>query len=378
MTTTSQATPTAEQTPDSPLSGRHTADPGAPIDFGYAGRTVRIGPLALRLRTRAIVVNATLAVVALSLGIVAIGMGEFPLSPREVLETFLGGGEKFHRTIVLEWRTPVVVAAIVFGALLGVGGAIFQSLTRNPLGSPDIIGFDAGSYTAVIITMLIIGTRNYYTIATASLVGGLITAFVVYILAWRRGIQGFRLIIVGIGVTAILGSVNAYLITRADIQDAMAVGFWGAGSLGRVTWDSMGPSLIITAGLMLAAALLAPALRQLELGDDAAMSQGVSANRARLALIVIGVGTTALVTAAAGPIGFVALVAPQLARRLTRSPGVSIAGAAFMGAAILIAAQFLNLLVASFYRPVPVGLITVALGGIYLIWLLIKETRRTA
>lgn len=348
------------------------------IDFGYAGRTVRVGPLALRLRTRAITINTILAALALTLGVIAIGMGEFPLSPSEVVQAFLGTGEAFHRIIVLEWRTPVVVAAIVFGALLGVGGAIFQSLTRNPLGSPDIIGFDAGSYTAVVITMLIFGTRNYYSIATASLIGGLITAFVVYILAWRRGIQGFRLIIVGIGVTAILGSLNAYLITRADIQDAMAVGFWGAGSLGRVTWDSMGPSLIITVGLMVAAALLSPALRQLELGDDAAMSQGVSADRARLALIVVGVATTALVTAAAGPIGFIALVAPQLARRLSRSPGVSIAGAAFMGAAILTAAQFLNLIIASFYRPVPVGLITVALGGIYLIWLLIKETRRTA
>lgn len=129
----------------------------------------------------------------------------------------------------------VIVAALAFGALLGIGGAIFQSLTRNPLGSPDIIGFDAGSFTAVTVMILLLGSTRYWSIAGAALVGGLITALVVYLLAYRDGIHGFRLIIVGIGVTAVFGSVNAYLITRAEVHEAMMVGFWGAGSIGRVT-----------------------------------------------------------------------------------------------------------------------------------------------
>lgn len=314
--------------------------------------------------------------VAAVVATVAITFGDYPLTLAQVLSALTGGGENFHRIIVVEWRLPIALAAVVFGALLGIGGAIFQSLTRNPLGSPDVIGFDAGSYTAVVITMLLIGSGNYWSIASAAIVGGLATAFVVYVLAYRRGVQGFRLIIVGIGISAMLGSINAYLITRADIDDAMTVGFWGAGSISRVSWTSMVPSLIIAGVIVVATVLLAPALKRLELGDDAAVTQGTRVGPVRLALLVVGVATTALVTAAAGPIGFVALVAPQLARRLTRSAGVSLLAAAGMGAALLACAHLLALLIAQVYRAIPVGLITVCLGGIYLIWLLIHEARK--
>ncbi|MFT3944302.1 MAG: iron chelate uptake ABC transporter family permease subunit [Ancrocorticia sp.] len=346
------------------------------IDFGYRVGIVRTRWFSARVPVRLLVVSMALFVVSVLAAVVAITIGDYPLSLGEVFQAIDGSGEDFSRTVVLDWRLPIAIAAIVFGALLGIGGAIFQSLTRNPLGSPDVIGFDAGSYTAVVITILMIGSTSYWTIAGASIVGGLLTAFVVYLLAYRSGIEGFRLIIVGIGVSAMLGSINAYLITRADIADAMTVGFWGAGSITRVTWSSMIPALIITALIVVAAALLAPTLRKLEVGDDAAITQGASPGRARLALIIVGVATTALVTAAAGPIGFIALVAPQLARRLTQSPGVSLLAAAAMGATLLTCAHLVSLAASQLYRPIPVGLLTVCLGGIYLIWLLIHETRR--
>lgn len=348
------------------------------IDFGYAHRTLRGGRVvAVRLNARSIVVGTLLSVIAVVLAVLAIGIGDYPLSPPEVIAALLGQGDDFSQTIVKEWRLPVALSAVLFGALLGIGGAIFQSLTRNPLGSPDVIGFDAGSYAAVVMTILLFGTAGYWSIAAAAIIGGLATAMIVYLLAYRRGMQGFRLIIVGIAVSAMLGAINAFLITRADVNDAMTVGFWGAGSLTRVSWESLGPSLGIGLVIIVAAAALSPALRQLELGDDASLAQGVNAGRSRLVLLVVGVATAALVTAAAGPIGFVALAAPQLARRLTRTPGVSLLPAALMGAALLSAAQFLSLVIAQMYRPVPVGLITVCLGGLYLIWLLIRETRRS-
>lgn len=347
-----------------------------PVDFGYATRSIRTRWFSARVPVRIIVVSSFLLLLAIALGIVALRFGDYPLTLDEVVTTVTGGGQSFHRKIVLEWRLPIIMAAIVFGAVLGIGGAIFQSLTRNPLGSPDVIGFDAGSYTAVVVVMLLLGTRDYWTLASAAIIGGILTAFVVYVLAYRQGVQGFRLIIVGIGVSAMLGSINSYLITRADIDDAMAVGFWGAGSVSRVTWSSMVPALMIFAVIVVCSLLLAPALRRLELGDDAAVTQGTRVGAARLALIVVGVATTALVTAAAGPLGFIALVAPQIARRLTRSPGVSLLSAAAMGATLLMSAQLLSLVVASFYRTVPVGLITVCVGGVYLIWLLVHEARR--
>ena len=289
------------------------------IDFGYRNRTIRTQrAVALRFSARSVAINSILAVVAVTVAVLSLGIGDYPLTTAQVVQSLFGQGDDFHRLIVTEWRLPIAIAAILFGALLGIGGAIFQSLTRNPLGSPDVIGFDAGSYTAVVFTILVIGANQYWYIAAAALVGGLLTAIVVYLLSYRGGVQGFRLIIVGIGVSAMLGSINAYLIT-----------------------------------------------------------QGVNASVARPLLLILGVATTALVTAAAGPIGFVALSAPQLARRLTRTPGVTVASAAFMGAALLSLAQLLSLVIAQVYRPVPVGLITVSLGGLYLIWLLIRETRRS-
>lgn len=348
------------------------------VDFGYAHRDLRLGrAIAIRIRGRSAVVNIALTSIAIGLAVLAIGIGDYPISPARVVGTLLGQGDEFERMVVIEWRLPAAIAAVAFGALLGLGGAIFQSLTRNPLGSPDVIGFDAGSYSAVVLTIILMGSTGYWSIATAAIVGGLLTAFLVYILSYRRGVQGFRLIIVGLAVSAVLGSINAYLITRADISDAMTVGFWGAGSLSRVSWESLPPSLIIALVIFIAAGLLSPALRQLELGDDAALAQGVNAGRSRLALLVTGVASTAVVTAAAGPIGFVALAAPQLARRITRTPGISVVSATCMGAALLSAAQSLSLVVAQAYQRVPVGLITVCLGGLYLIWLLIRETRRT-
>jgi len=323
-------------------------------------------------------VSALLLGLAMAVAVAAIRYGDYPLTAEQVLSTLLGGGEPFHRIVVLEWRLPVAIAAVAFGALLGLGGAIFQSITRNPLGSPDVIGFDAGAYTAVVVVMLVVGSGGTWSIAAAAIVGGLATAFAVYLLAWRRGVQGFRLIIVGIGVAAMLGSLNSYLITRADITDAMSVGFWSAGSIARVTWSSLIPSLVLGTVIVLAAIALSPALKRLELGDDAAITQGTRPGPVRLALLVLGVATTALVTAAAGPIGFIALVAPQLARRITRSAGVSLLAASAMGAALLAAAHLLSLLIAQVYRSIPVGLITVCLGGLYLIWLLIRETRRQA
>jgi len=348
------------------------------IDFGYHTRVLRTPRTSNRIHIRLVAVAVTFIVSAAILALIAIGIGDYPLNPWQILRAVFGDPEtRFHRIVVVEWRMPVAISAVVFGALLGIGGAIFQSMTRNPLGSPDIIGFDAGSYTAVTICMLIVGTTAYWNIALAAIAGGIVTAFIVFMLARRnKRVEGFRLIIVGIGVSATLGSLNSYLITRADVEDAMVVGFWSAGSINRVTWNSLIPVMILAAVVVAAVALLAPALRQMELGDDAATTQGVSVERTRLMLMVAGVATTALVTAAAGPIGFIALVAPQLARRIAGTPGVTVLGAAAVGAALLTFAHFLSLVIAHFYRSIPVGLLTVSVGGIYMIWLLIREARR--
>lgn len=329
----------------------------------------------IRIALRPLLLQALLGLLALVLAGACLLVGDYPLTLGQVFDVFLGG-RSLARVVVLEWRLPAAASAVVFGALLGIGGGIFQSLTRNPLGSPDIIGFDAGAHTAVVMGILLFGVRAQGAIAVAAVAGGLLAAFVVHLLSGRTT-TGFRLIVVGLAVSAALGAINAYLVTRARVEDAMLVGFWGAGSLTRIEAGSLPMWLGAAAVLLVSAVLLAPSLGIIELGDQTAGALGIPLEPRR-ALLVVGVTASAVVTAAAGPIGFVALAAPQVARRLMRTPGTSITGAAVTGAVLLSAAQLCSVLASSSNRPVPVGLITVSVGGLYLMYLLVREGRRSA
>jgi iron-siderophore ABC transporter, inner membrane subunit len=342
----------------------------------FANRMLRLSGarFGIRIALRPLLLQGLLGLLALILAGGCLLVGDYPLTPAQVLDAFLGD-RSFTRVVVLEWRLPAAASAVVFGALLGTGGAIFQSLTRNPLGSPDVIGFDAGAHTAVVVGILLFGARAQGAIALAAVIGGLLAAYLVHLLSGRTT-TGFRLIVVGLAVSATLGAINSYLITRARVEDAMLVGFWGAGSLARVEAESLPAWLAVAAALLVSAGLLAPSLGVIELGDQTAGALGIPLESRRALLVVVGVASSAVVTAAAGPIGFVALAAPQVARRLMRTPGISIPGAAVTGAALLSAAQLCSALASNSNRPIPVGLITVSVGGLYLIHLLIRDGRR--
>jgi iron complex transport system permease protein len=325
-----------------------------------------------RSRRLAVVVLVLITVV-IALAVAALGWGDYPLDPAQVMTALFSTDGGFASTIVREWRAPRVVAALVFGAALAVSGALFQTLTRNPLGSPDVIGFSTGAYTGALLVITVAGTGVLST-SVGALIGGLATAGVVYALAYRKGVKGFRLIIVGIGVTAMLHSVNTWLLLRAEAEVAMAASIWGAGSLALSEWEQLAPAaLAIVVVLVATTALVAP-LRQLELGDDVARAHGARVEVTRLAVLVAGVALTAIVTAAAGPIAFVSLAAPQIARRLTRSGGLPLVPSALVGAAVLLLADVLAQHVLA--GTVPVGVVTVVLGGGYLLWLVAQEARR--
>jgi iron complex transport system permease protein len=331
-------------------------------------------PLSYRLDVQSWVVIGALLAFAGLLVVLSLASGDFAVSFADVLRALLGQADGRIHMVVVEWRLPRVLLALLLGAALGMAGAIFQSLTRNPLGSPDIIGFDAGSYTGALIVITLLG-GGYMAVAGGALVGGLVTALLVYLLAYRRGVQGFRLIIVGIGVSAMLNSLNTWMLLRAKVEVAMMASVWGAGSLNGMTLERLSYAGVILLVLIPAALLLNRPMAQLELGDDAARGLGVNAEKSRLLLLVVGVGLTAVVTATAGPIGFVALVAPQLARRLTGDAGVSLLPSAAMGGVLLLAADFIA---QRAFAPtqLPVGIVTVSLGGVYFAWLLIREARR--
>jgi iron complex transport system permease protein len=319
---------------------------------------------------RSVIVCATLLALSCAVAVLSIGTGEFPLSAGEVLATLAGGGDPASAFIVETLRMPRVLTALLVGGAFGIAGAIFQSISRNPLGSPDIIGFTVGSVTGAALVILLVG-GTAFQIALGAVGGGLATAVVVYLLALRGGVQGYRLVLVGIGVSAVLQAVNAYLIARAAREDAYQVAHWMIGSVNGRGWEHVWPVAAALAVLVPAALALARPLALLELGDDAARALGVRAERSRLALVLIAVGLTAVATASTGPIAFVALAAPQIARRLTRSAAPGLVPAALMGALLLAAGDLAaqRLLGAD----LPVGVMTGALGGVYLAWLLTRR-----
>ncbi|WP_084653186.1 FecCD family ABC transporter permease [Nocardioides insulae] len=319
-------------------------------------------------RRRRVVVPVATGVALLALAVLALGLGDYPLTPVEVVSAF-SGQDGFASTVVLEWRLPRVLAALAFGAALGVSGALFQSLTQNPLGSPDIIGFSSGSFTGVLIGMTLLPALAVPQTVWA-LAGGLLTALVVYALAYRRGVQGLRLIVTGIAVTAMLQALNVWMLLRAQEEVAMSASAWAAGSLNLVDWDQLLPSLILLVVAGAAVRLVVSPLRQLELGDDAAAGHGLRLEPARLGVLVLGVALTALPTAVAGPIAFVSLASPHLAKRLVGGAGLPLVQSALMGALVLLSAD----LIAQHALPtaLPVGIVTVVLGGSYLVVLLLR------
>lgn len=347
--------------------------PARTVDHGYRAISLRMGRVSELIAVRSVIVCLVLLVATVVLGILSLGMGSLELSPGQVLEALIYvDADPQRRMVVFDWRLPRVLFAITCGIALAISGAIFQSLTRNPLGSPDIIGFSTGSYMGVVVLTLWVGSTRYYDMAAAALVGGIITAAVVYLLAISRGkVQAFRLIIMGIGVGAILGSLTSALMLSVDVEAAMLTAVWAAGSLNSLGHAQLWPMVALLVVMLVLVVLIAPGLRQLELGDDAARSLGTSTNRVRASAVVVGVALTALVTAAAGPISFIALAAPQIARRLVGGTGLMLIPSALVGAFVLLASD----VIAQGFG-LPVGVVTVSVGGAYLIWLLASEYRK--
>ncbi|MFF8812591.1 FecCD family ABC transporter permease [Streptomyces pactum] len=346
---------------------------GRPTRSGRRGTTLRAGGLSVRVDPRGVLVGAVLAGAAFAMSVVLIGTGDYDIPPLDVVRTLFGGGTVAQDFIVNELRLPRVLVGLLVGAALGLAGAVFQSLTRNPLGSPDVIGFGQGS-AAGALTVIVLLDGGTTAVSVGAVVGGLFTGLAVYVLAWRRGIHGYRLVLVGIGASSMLFAVNGYLLTKAKMLDAARALTWVTGSLNGRDWDQVWPLLVSCAVLMPVAFWYGRPLRMMEMGDDSAHALGVPVERTRFVLMLTAVLLTASAAAAAGPLAFIALVAPQIARRLTRAPGPNLLPSALMGAVLLITADWAAQR-AFGADQLPVGVLTGVLGGVYLLWLLATERR---
>lgn len=324
-------------------------------------------------QARSLLVIVVLAAIVFVTFCVSLSLGDFKIPVLDVVKTLFGGGDKATEFIVNRLRLPRALTGLMVGAALGMSGAIFQSIARNPLASPDIIGVTYGASAFAVFAIVTLGLTGV-AVSAFAIVGAVLTAFIMYVLAWRHGVSSYRLILIGIGIGAIATSLTSYLLTKARVEIAQQALIWLTGSLNGRDWSNVRSMGITLAVLAPVTVFMVHRLRILQLGDETAYGLGLRVESSRLGLIVIGVLLAAVATAAAGPIGFVAFVAAPIARRLTRSPGPAMIASALLGA-LVVALSDLIAQHAFGDTQLPVGVVTGVVGAPYLMFLLARSNR---
>ncbi len=335
--------------------------------------TIRNGPVALRVDPRIMILTLVGVALILFLTLWAVSLGSYRMPFSEALAAVRGVGTEDQVFVVRTLRLPRIVCAVLIGAGLAVAGALFQGVVRNPLVSPDIIGIDAGA--SLLAVFWIVTGQPSALLPIAAFIGAVTTAAAIYLLTWKSGVDTDRLILVGIGVGAAIGAGITFLTVKFPVEIVRPAEFWLMGSLTGSNWRDVVILLVTVAVLVPGAAILARLLRTMQLGDDVTRGLGVPLERLRLGLIVVGCGLAAVAVSVAGPIAFVALMVPHVARMLTGpvSSGVMLFTAT-LGAIFLLSSD----MIAQHALPVslPVGAITAAVGAPYFLFLLYRNQTR--
>ncbi len=326
-----------------------------------------------RVHGRALFATLVLALVTFAVFCWSLTSGEIDVPLDEVLGALFTTGAPESYFVIRTLRLPRALTGLLVGAAFGLSGAIFQRLARNPLASPDIIGIDAGAAVVAVLT-IVIWHGSSTQLTAGALVGAIGTALLVYLLAYKKGVTGYRLVLVGIGVTAMLGAVTEYLLTRAQILEAQAATVWLTGSLNGRGWDHVKPVAIALAVIVPVVLALSRHLRALELGDSAAKGLGAKVETTRGLLLLSGAALAAVAVSSAGPVAFVALVAPQIARRLVGGRTLGFVPSMAVGALLLTTSDVIARLA---FAPteLPVGVVTAIVGAPYLLYLLARANK---
>jgi iron complex transport system permease protein len=325
-------------------------------------------------RTRARTITLAIAVVAVAVAAVSLSVGAYTLPLPDLLQTLVGQGTGSDNFIIFRLRMPRLVLAALVGCAFGVAGALFQTLLRNPLASPDIIGISQGASVAAAFSILILGLSGA-AVSLAAFIGAIVVAAGIYLLAWRGGVTGFRFVLIGVGVAFMVQAVLGYLITRGDVREVQQALVWMVGGLGGAAWADIALIAACLAVLLPLVGVFSAKLRILQLGDEAAGGLGLRPERTRLAILFLAVALVASATAFVGPLAFVAFVSAPIARRMLGTGGLALVPSALVGMVLVMAADF----VAQHLLPgdvqVPAGIVTGLVGAPYLLWLLATTNR---
>jgi iron complex transport system permease protein len=349
---------------------------------------LRVGGASWRVPVRA---GAVALVGVLVLGVLValdLSLGDFDVPLHSVVDTLLGQSTNpGHEFIVTKLRLPQTLVAVLVGVALGLSGALTQTFARNPLASPDILGVTEGAALGAVSVIVLSGSSGYggglvsgrlqeIGLPVAAFLGGLLTAVLLYVLSWRRGIDGQRLVLIGIGIGAALAALTSWLLVRARIQDAQSAQVWLNGSLTSRGWEQATPLLGTLAVLVPLSLVLVHTLNALQLGDESARGLGVRLQWTQLLVLLAAVGLASVAVSAVGPLEFVAFVVPQVALRLTGGSRPPMLASMVLGACLVVGADLLTRVVLPF--ALPAGLVTAAIGAPYLIWLLVRTNRKVS
>ena len=333
----------------------------------------RVVAVRRRRTRRTLLTCGVLAAAILAMFCLSLMVGRTYYPPSDVLAVLLGQDVPGASFTVGTLRLPRAVLAVLAGACFGLGGVTFQTMLRNPLASPDIIGISSGASAAAAFGIVILGLSGT-AVSLLSIVAGLLVALLIYLLSSRGGVAGTRLILVGIGISAMLTSLTDWVLSKAgqwDLQEALR---WLTGSLNNTSWEQALP--VLAALVVLGPVLLSRSgeLRITQLGDDAAQALGVRTGRTRLVVVVAAVGLIAFATSASGPIAFVAFLSGPIAARIV-GPGASpMLPAAAVGALLALVADLVGQFATG--TRYPVGVVTGVLGAPYLLYLIVRVNRR--
>lgn len=321
-------------------------------------------------------VVSALAVLAIALVTLTLCVGATVTPIGDVLRVLGGETVPGASFTVGELRLPRALGALLVGLAFGAAGCLFQSVLRNTLASPDVIGISSGAGLAAVVAIAVFGASGL-AVSVAALGGALLAAALIFVLASGRSTTGYRFVLIGIAIGTAAQAVIGYVIARADIADAQQAMVWLTGSLSRSLWDQL-PAVAIAIVLLLPFALASGRMLEvLRLGDDTATALGARSGRDRTLLIVLAVALVAVGTSLTGPVAFVAFLAAPIASRMLRSSRMLVPTSALTGAVVMLAGDFAG----QHLIPgvaLPVGVVTGAIGAPYLLWMLARGGRRSA
>jgi iron complex transport system permease protein len=334
--------------------------------------TVRLGNLSVLLHRRNWLMFGLLTALLAGFAVAAISLGSGNMGVREVMATLTGSGSKLHEIMVFKIRMPRIAAAVVAGLAMGMAGCLIQTLVRNRLATPDMIGVNEGASLAVV------GFAMYLTLGSwpwwASPLGALFAAAALFTLCRRPGEQGYLFIVIGIALSELLGAVGDFAMSTQPLVHLGSIYLWTMGHFAGVSYQTVKPITLVLLVLCPLMALINRPLALLRFGDATAQNLGVRVPLIQLGVLALAILVASLGTAIAGPVIFIAMAAPILASWLARDNLAPIWLAAMCGAVLMLGSDTLVRVLAQ-PEEIPTGIMTRLLGGILLLGLLIKDRR---